>query len=83
MFYNISTIARPFAFVSIGIPDISANNHIAFTRRANGNFIGYLNGVQAAFLFGDNYTANTLAIEIGASLYDWNTATQTTKFKGL
>lgn len=83
MFYKISTIARPFAFVSIGIPDISANNHIAFTRRANGNFIGYLNGVQAAFLFGDDYTANTLAIEIGASLYDWDTATQTTKFKGL
>lgn len=83
MFYNISTIARPFAFVSIGIPDISANNHIAFTRRANGNFIGYLNGVQAASLFGNDYTANTLAIEIGASLYDWDTGLQTTKFKGL
>lgn len=83
MFYNISTIARPFAFVSIGIADLSANNHIAFVRRANGNFVAYLNGVQVASLFGNDYTANTLAIEIGASLYDWDTGLQTTKFKGL
>jgi len=83
MFYNISTIARPFAFVSIAIADLSANNHIAFTRRANGVFIGYLNGVQVASLFvGNDYTANTLAIEIGASVYDWDTGLQTTKFKG-
>ena len=83
MFYNISTIARPFAFVSIAIADLSANNHIAFTRRGNGTFIGYLNGVQVDFLFADDYTANTLAIGIGASLYNWDTGLQTTKFKGL
>ena len=82
MFYNISTLVRSSAFVLIAIPDISANNHIAFTRRANGNFIGYLNGVQAAFLIANDYTANTLAIEIGASLYNWDTGLQTTKFKG-
>ena len=82
MFYDISTVARPFAFVSIGIADLSANNHIAFVRRANGNFVAYLNGVQVASLFGNDYTANTLAIEIGASLYDWDTDLQTTKFKG-
>lgn len=83
MFYNISTIARPFAFVSIAIADLSANNHIAFTRRVNGTFIGYVNGVQVGSLFGNDYTANTLAIEIGASLYNWDTDLQTTKFKGL
>lgn len=83
MFYNISTIASPFAFVSIAIPDISANNHIAFTRRANGTFIGYLNGIQVWSLFATDYTANTLAIEIGASLYNLDTATQTGRFKGL
>ena len=82
MFYNISTVARPFAFVLIGIADLSANNHIAFTRRANGTFIGYLNGVQVASLYATDYTANTLAIEIGASLYNWDTGLQTTKFKG-
>lgn len=82
MFYDISTVATVFAYVSIAISDISANNHIAFTRRANGHFISYLNGVQVDFLFADDYTANTLAIEIGASLYDWDTSTQTTKFKG-
>ena len=82
MFYKISTIAYVFASVDIGIADISANNHIAFTRRHNGVFIGYLNGVQVATLFGDDYTANTLAIVIGASVYDWNTGLQTTKFKG-
>jgi hypothetical protein len=83
MFYDISTVARPFAFVSIGIADLSANNHIAFVRRANGNFVAYLNGVQVDFLFADDYKANTLAIEIGASLYNWDTGLQTTKFKGL
>jgi len=82
MFYDISIIARPSALVPIAIPDISANNHIAFTRRANGHFIGYLNGVQVTSLFGNDYTANTLAIEIGASVYDWDTGLQTTKFKG-
>ena len=82
MFYNISTLARPSALVLIAIPDISANNHVAFTRRGNGVFIGYLNGVQVASLFATDYTANTLAIEIGASLYDWDTATQTARFKG-
>ena len=82
MFYNISTIARPFAFVSIGIADLSANNHIAFVRRANGNFVGYLNGIEVGSLFGDDYTANTLAIEIGASLYNWDTGFQTGRFKG-
>ena len=83
MFYKISTVATISAYVPIAIADLSANNHIAFTRRANGTFIGYLNGVQVAFLFATDYTANTLAIEIGASLYNWHTATQTTKFKGL
>ena len=83
MFYDISTVATISAYVPIAIADLSANNHIAFTRRANGTFIGYLNGVQVAFLFATDYTANTLAIEIGASLYNWHTATQTTKFKGL
>lgn len=82
MFYDISTVGKPSAFVSIGIADLSANNHIAFTRRANGVFIGYLNGVQVGSLFADDYTANTLAIEIGASLYNWDTELQTTKFKG-
>ena len=79
---NISTIARPFAFVSIAIPDISANNHIAFVRTTN-YFLGYLNGIQVGNLYAIDYTANTLAIEIGASLYNWDTDTQTTKFKGL
>lgn len=82
MLYDISTIGRPSASVPITIPDISANNHIAFTRRANEVFIGYLNGVQVASLFANDYTANTLAIEIGASVYDWDTGLQTTKFKG-
>ena len=82
MFYNSPTVATVSAFVSIAIADISANNHIAFTRRANGNFVGYLNGVQVSSLFASDYTANTLAIEIGASLYNWGTATQTARFKG-
>jgi hypothetical protein len=82
MFYNISTLGAPSALVSIAIPDISANNHIAFTRRANGDFIGYLNGIQVWNLYATDYTPNTLAIEIGASLYNWDTVTQTTKFKG-
>lgn len=83
MFYDISTVATISAYVHIAIADLSANNHIAFTRRANGAFIGYLNGVQVAFMYATDYTANTLAIKIGASLYNWHTATQTTKFKGL
>lgn len=83
MYNNSPTVATVSAYVSILIPDISANNHIAFTRRANGYFIGYLNGVLVDSLFATDYTANTLAIEIGASLYNWDTATQTTKFKGL
>lgn len=82
MFYNISTIATGSALVTIAIADLSANNHVAFTRRANGFFIGYLNGVQVGALFATDYTANTLAIEIGASLYNWDTGLQTTKFKG-
>ena len=82
MFYNISTVVRASAFVYIAIADLSANNHIAFTRRDNGTFIGYLNGVQVDSLFAADYTANTLAIEIGASLYNWDTGLQTTKFKG-
>lgn len=82
MFYKIGTLAASAAFVSIAIADLSANNHIAFTRRANGNFIGYLNGVQVAILSAIDYSGNTLAIEIGASLYNLDTATQTTKFKG-
>ena len=83
MYYNSPTLATAVAFVSIPIPDISANNHIAFVRRANGSFVGYLNGILVGSLFATDYTANTLAIEIGASLYNWDTDTQTTKFKGL
>lgn len=82
MFYDISTVTTGSAFVSIAIADLSVNNHIAFTRRVNGTFIGYLNGVQVDFLFANDYTANTLAIEIGASVYNWDTGFQTTKFKG-
>ena len=83
VWFNISTVATSSAYVSIPIPDISANNHIAFVRRANGFFVGYLNGIQVWILYATDYTPNTLAIEIGASLYNWDTATQTTKFKGL
>lgn len=82
MFYEIPTVATVFAYVTIAIPDISANNHIAFVRTTNYFFLGYLNGIQVGSLFADDYTANTLAIEIGASLYNWDTGLQTTKFKG-
>lgn len=80
---NISTVATISAYVSIPIPDISANNHIAFVRTTNSFFVGYLNGILVGSLYAIDYTPNTLAIEIGASLYNWDTATQTTKFKGL
>lgn len=82
MFYNISIIARPFAFVSIAIADISANNHVAFVRTTNDFFLGYLNGIQVWNLYATDYTPNTLAIEIGASLYNWDTGFQTGRFKG-
>lgn len=82
MFYNIGTLGTASSVLSIAIADISANNHIAFVRTTNGFFVGYLNGIQVGSLFADDYTANTLAIVIGATLYNWDTATQTTKFKG-
>lgn len=83
MYNNSPTVATVSACVYIPIPDISANNHIAFVRTTNDFFMGYLNGIQVGSLYATDYTANTLAIEIGASLYDWDTTTQTTKFKGL
>ena len=82
VWFNISTVAIVFAHVSILIPDISANNHIAFVRTTNDYFLGYLNGIQVGLLYANDYTPNTLAIEIGASLYNWDTATQTARFKG-
>lgn len=82
MYYSSSTVAAASAYTSVNIPDLSANNHFAFTRRANGFFIAFLNGVAVSSLFGGDYIDNTLAIEIGCSLYNWQTGTQTNKFKG-
>jgi hypothetical protein len=82
MFYNSPSVATVSAFVAIAIADLSANNHIAFVRTTNGFFVGYLEGIQVGSLLATDYTANTLAIEIGASLYNWDTASQTTRFKG-
>lgn len=82
LYYNISTIAAGSSFLTIDIPNISANNHVAFTRRANGNFIAYLNGVEVNSLFATDYTPNTQALFIGADVYDFQTGTQTNKFKG-
>lgn len=80
--YNISTIVAGSAFLIINIPNISANNHVAFTRRANGIFIAYLNGVEVDSLFATDYTPKTRALFIGAVVYNWATGLDTVKFKG-
>lgn len=82
LYYNISTTAAEASFLIINIPNISANNHVAFTRRANGTFIAYLNGVEVNNLFATDYTPNTLALFIGAVVYNWATGLDTVKFKG-
>ncbi len=83
LYWYIPVVAQPSSFLAISIPDLSANNHIAFTQRGNGIYAAYLNGVLAGTTgFTQSYQANTYAIDIGVSVYHWDTATQTTKFKG-
>ena len=82
LYYNISTIAAGTPLLIINIPNISANNHVAFTRRANGTFIAYLNGVEVNNFFATDYTPNTQALFIGAVVYNWVTGLDTVKFKG-
>lgn len=83
LYYNISTIAAGASLLIINIPNISANNHVAFTRRNNGAFIAYLNGVEVSNLFAaTDYTPNTQALLIGAAVYNWETGLDTVKFKG-
>lgn len=84
MYYNISTMVPPVSFLIINIPNISANNHVAFTRRANGSFIAYLNGVQVDSLSAtaDYYASKAHALFIGVVAYDWATELDTVNFKG-
>ena len=82
LYYNISTIAVGSSLLIINIPNISANNHVAFTRRANSAFIAYLNGVEVDNLYATDYTPNTQVLFIGAVVYNWATGLDTVKFKG-
>lgn len=83
LYWYIPVVAQVFCYLAIPIADISANNHIAFTQRTNGIYAAYLNGVLAAASgFVQSYQTNTYAINIGVSVYNWATASQTNKFKG-
>ena len=84
VWFNISVIATALAYITIPIPDISQNNHIAIVIRAvNGLYVGYLNGVAVgSSSFSQEYVANALDFEIAPTLYNWDTSTQTGRFKG-
>jgi hypothetical protein len=82
VWFDISVVV--LANITIPIPDISQNNHIAIVIRAdNGLYTGYLNGTAVGVSsFSQLYVANTLDFEIAPTLYNWDTATQTGRFKG-
>lgn len=86
LYLGISVVSAPSSVLTIPISDLSQNNHIAFTQRGNGGngvYAGYLNGTLITTSgFVQNYTTNTYAIDIGVSVYNWVTSTQTNKFKG-
>lgn len=83
LYWYIPVVAQISSFLAIPIPDLSANNHIAFTQRNNGVYAAYLNGVLASTSgFTQSYQVNTYAIDIGVSVYNWATGMQTNKFKG-
>lgn len=83
LYWYIPVVAQISSFLAISIPDLSANNHIAFTQRGNGIYAAYLNGVLVGTSdFTQSYQVNAWAIDIGVSVYHWAVAAQTTKFKG-
>jgi len=82
LYLKIPNSSTPASVLGVTIPDLSQNNHIAFTHRTNGTYAAYLNGTLANTLFSANYTQNSLAIELGCSVYNWDTGLQTNKFKG-
>ena len=66
----------------ISIADLSANNHVAITRRSNGYF-AYLNGVVVdSFASTSSYANNTYDLYIGETIADPVTSIMTNKFKG-
>lgn len=82
LYLNTPSLGLPSSFIEVSLPDISANNHIAFTRNSSGNYIAYLNGVSVGVLFAADYTPNTHPLYIGAVVYNWATGLDTVKFKG-
>jgi hypothetical protein len=83
VWFNDGVLGLATTKLDIPIPDISQNNHIAIVRRPSGNqYIGYLNGVNVDILLSGEQITNTLGIEIAPTLYNWDTATQTGRFKG-
>lgn len=82
LWLNIPVVATPFSYISVNIPDISANNHIAFTQRDNGIYAAYLNGVLASTSgFVQVYQATNMALRLGTFTYYWG-GSYTSKFKG-
>lgn len=83
LYLGISVIGAIASYLEVTISDLSQNNHIAFTQRNNGIYASYLNGVLSSTSgFTQTYDLNVSDIEIGASVYNWETAIQTTKFTG-
>jgi len=83
LFYHPSAVVGS-EYITIPIPNISQNNHIAVVRHLSSEqYVGYLNGVMAgAPLSSQEYVVNNLDFEIAPNLYDWSAGLQTGRFKG-
>lgn len=82
LYTQVYTLDVGGKLLSINIADLSANNHVAITRRSNGYF-AYLNGVVVdSFASRDSPTPNTYDLYIGETISDPVTSILTNKFKG-
>lgn len=82
LWLNIPATPQPSSYVSVDIPDISVNNHVAFTQRNNGTYAAYLNGILVFTSgFTQSYQDTNMALRLGTITYYWG-GSYTSKFKG-